>query len=161
MLDTKFSTQYEIGDSRTAALRHAIQQLIADLRIAAEKAQTYTWNVDSAPYGPAERLFREIALDHFDGQDDAAERLRALGAYAEGRQSALRAISRLSESAAHIGETEMAEEIRGDQMSLAEACRRLAAQALEDDDGATADLAAERARRHEAFAARLRMVAHD
>ena len=67
-----------------------IDEIVAALRqtmVETAKAQTYHWNVTGIAFTPLHALFQEIYEDHFAAQDVLAERIKALGAHADGRLS--------------------------------------------------------------------------
>ena len=48
-------------------------------------AQNFHRNVTGMSFGPLHTLFQKIHEDHVIGQDDLAERIRAIGEIAEGK----------------------------------------------------------------------------
>ena len=62
----------------------ALNQAIAETAITTMLAQNFHWNVTGMGFGPLHDLFQKIYEDHFQAQDDLAERVKAIGGHAEG-----------------------------------------------------------------------------
>lgn len=151
-----FDNKLGVAPSDARALCGTLQQILADLSVAAANAATCHWNLAEAEAGPMHLLLRALHQDHRDAQDDVAERIRALGGRPEGRPAALAEAARLDASDGGRSDAERARAVLADQTRLAEMCRELAAASARVDDAATGDLAEERADRHHKFALRLR-----
>ena len=70
-------------DSKNA-ISEALNQSIAELVITTMMAQNFHWNVTGMAFGPLHELFQKIYEDHFEAQDELAERIKAIGGHANG-----------------------------------------------------------------------------
>ena len=142
-------------DARTA-IADALNQCVAETVVATMMSQDFHWNVEGMGFGSLHALFQTIYEDHFVGQDDLAERVKALDMHAEGQLSGMLKRSKVTEQGATKEAKEMirtlmeAEEILGSTLAGA---GQLAA---EHGDTLTEDLVIERGRVHEKFAWMLR-----
>ena len=132
----------------------AVYQCVAETAVTTMMAQNFHWNVTGMAFGPLHALFQNIYEDHFQAQDDLAERIRSIGHTVDGRLSAMIDISKVLEDSkeSHKNDKEMI-------MALAEAQKTLAATlsgagdiAAANGDKLTEDLCVERGRAHEKFA---------
>ena len=132
----------------------AMYQCVAETAVTTMMAQNFHWNVTGMAFGPLHALFQEIYEDHFQAQDELAERIRSIGHTVDGRLSAMIDISKVLEDSkeSHKNDKEMI-------MALAEAQKTLAATlsgagdiAAANGDKLTEDLCVERGRAHEKFA---------
>ena len=62
----------------------ALNQAVAETAVTTMLAQNFHWNVTGMAFAPLHELFQQIYEDHFQAQDDLAERIKALDAHAEG-----------------------------------------------------------------------------
>ena len=79
--------QVEIAPDAKAEIIEALQQSLAETAVATLKAQTFHWNVTGMSFGALHELFEKVYRDHFDAQDELAERVKALDGHADGRYS--------------------------------------------------------------------------
>lgn len=70
-------------DAKTA-IAEALNQTVAETAVTTMLAQNFHWNVTGMGFGPLHDLFQKIYEDHFVGQDDLAERIKAIDGHAEG-----------------------------------------------------------------------------
>jgi starvation-inducible DNA-binding protein len=98
----------------------------------------------------------KIYEDHFEGQDELAERVKALEGHAEGRLSEFLKRSAISESDGRLSAQQMIEQLKADQETLSATLRALAELAEQHGDIVTTDMAIERAHTHDKFAWMLR-----
>jgi starvation-inducible DNA-binding protein len=103
-------------------------------------------------FGPLHDLFQKMYEDHFEAQDDLAERVKALGAHAVGRYDAFLKRSKIAECDGNIPAEQMVANLHKDQETLAGTLNALADLAEKHGDMITNDLAIERATVHEKFA---------
>ena len=75
----------------------AIYQCVAETAVTTMMAQNFHWNVTGMAFGPLHALFQEIYEDHFQAQDELAERIRSIGYKVDGRLSAMINISKVIE----------------------------------------------------------------
>jgi starvation-inducible DNA-binding protein len=135
-----------------AEIVEALTQAVADLTVETMKAQNYHWNVKGMAFGPLHELFQKIYEDHFEAQDELAERVKALGAHAEGRLSAFLARANLKECDGRVDARTMIANLKADQEALSGQLGALAELAEKHGDLVTNDLAIERAGAHDKFA---------
>ena len=137
-------------------IAQGLTKALAETSVATLKAQNFHWNVTGMAFGPLHALFQEIYEDHFTGQDELAERVKALGEHAEGRYAEYLKLSSLKESDGKLAAEKMVAELAADQATLSSTLRALAAIADKHEDVVTNDLAIERANAHDKFAWMLR-----
>ncbi len=137
-------------------LVEGLTQALAETAVETIKAQNYHWNVEGMEFGPLHALFEKIYEDHFGGQDDLAERIKALDAHAEGRFSEFLRRSAIKECDGKIAATAMVANLQADQETLSATLTALASLAEKHGDVMTNDLAVERGRIHDKFAWMLR-----
>ncbi|MCI4666096.1 MAG: DNA starvation/stationary phase protection protein [Neomegalonema sp.] len=150
------STATKIEPSAAAEIIEGLHQSLAETVVATMKAQNFHWNVTGMAFGPLHDLFQTIYEDHFTGQDELAERVKALDGHAEGRLSEHLKRSAVQESDGKLDAAAMVKELTSDQETLSSTLRALAALADEHGDIVTNDLAIERANAHDKFAWMLR-----
>ncbi|MFN3615424.1 MAG: Dps family protein [Rubrimonas sp.] len=135
-----------------AEIVDALTQGVADLAVETMKAQNYHWNVKGMAFGPLHELFQKIYEDHFEAQDELAERVKQLGAHAEGRLSTLLSRARIEECDGHLDAAGMIAKLRDDQRALSGQMTALAELAENHGDLVTNDMAIARAATHDKFA---------
>lgn len=145
---TQLSERTEVQADVIALLSKAL----ADTMVETTKSQTYHWNVTGMSFVPLHNLFQEIYEDHFIAQDKIAERIKALGAYADGRLSDIVNKSTIKETHNLTSAKEMVRDLAEDQKILSKAFLHLANIADENGDLVTNDLAVDRAEKHDKFA---------
>jgi starvation-inducible DNA-binding protein len=145
-------TAVEIAPDAKKDIVEGLTQSLAETAVVTMKAQNYHWNVTGMAFGPLHDLFQKIYEDHFEGQDDLAERIKALGGHAEGRHSEYLKRSAVSECDGHKSDREMVQALKADQETVSATLRALAEFADKQGDIVTNDLAIERARTHDKFA---------
>ena len=135
-----------------AGLCTAINQTLANTAVATMLAQNLHWNVTGPTFLQLHDLFQQIYEDHFQAQDDLAERIKALDGHADGNLGRMLGVSTVKE---HAGETGAkasvlamlhAEEAIGASLK---SCETLAA---EVGDSLTEDLCIARRHVHEKYA---------
>jgi len=90
-------TAHTLAPDATTAIADALNQSVAETAVTTMMAQNFHWNVTGMGFGPLHDLFQKIYEDHFVAQDDLAERVKALGAHAEGTLAGMLARSKVSE----------------------------------------------------------------
>ena len=146
----------ELEDSALEAIVDGLTQSLSETAVTTMKAQNYHWNVTGMSFGPLHDLFQKIYEDHFEAQDDLAERIKALGGHAEGRLSVHLKRSKIEECDGHVASDAMVEKLAADQEVLAGTLSALADAAEKNGDLLTQDLAIARGQTHEKFAWMLR-----
>ena len=103
-----------------------LTQAVAETCVETMKAQNYHWNVTGMAFGPLHELFQKIYEDHFEAQDELAERIKALGAHAVGRYDAFQKRSKIAECDGTLSAEQMVANLRDDQQALAGTLNALA-----------------------------------
>ncbi len=142
-------------DAKTA-IADALNQCVAETVVTTMMAQNFHWNVEGMGFGPLHALFQEIYEDHFTGQDDLAERIRAIDMYAEGQLAGMLSRSKVTESEGRKSAKEMIGLLAEAEETLGSTLAGAGQLAAEHGDVLTEDLAIERGRIHEKFAWMLR-----
>jgi starvation-inducible DNA-binding protein len=145
-------TSVEIAPDAKQDIIEGLTQSLAETAVLTMKAQNYHWNVTGMAFGALHDLFQELYEDHFEGQDDLAERIKALDGHAEGRHSEYLKRSAVSECDGHKSDKEMVAALKSDQETVSATLRALAERAEKQGDIVTNDLAIERASKHDKFA---------
>ena len=146
----------ELAPTALEEIVSGLTQALAETAVETTKAQNFHWNVQGMSFGQLHEMFEEIYKDHFEAQDDLAERIKALDAHAEGRYSVWLSRSKVVENEGTESAREMVEILMRDQEQLAGVLAALAAVSEKHGDALTNDLAVGRARVHEKFAWMLR-----
>jgi starvation-inducible DNA-binding protein len=107
-------------------------------------------------FGPLHDLFQKIYEDHFEGQDDLAERIKALGGHAEGTLKGMLARSKVAEHDGTGKDREMIAAMLEAQQTVAATVAQCGEIAAEQGDTLTEDLCIARGQVHEKFAWMLR-----
>ena len=132
----------------------AIYQCVAETAVTTMMAQNFHWNVTGMAFGPLHALFQSIYEDHFQAQDELAERIRSIGHTVDGRLSAMIDISKVLEDSeeSHKNDKEMIRALAEAQKTLAATLSGAGDIAAANGDKLTEDLCVERGRAHEKFA---------
>ncbi len=138
-------------DAKTA-IAEALNQSVAETAVATMLAQNFHWNVTGMGFGPLHELFQKIYEDHFVGQDDLAERIRALDVYAEGTLAGMLARSKVKEHEGSATDKEMIKAMQIAEETLAATLAGAGEIAATHGDTLTEDLCIERGQVHEKFA---------
>ncbi|WP_072506582.1 Dps family protein [Phaeobacter porticola] len=138
-------------DAKTA-IADALNQSVAETAVTTMLAQNFHWNVKGMAFGPLHDLFQKIYEDHFIGQDDLAERVRALDVHAEGTLAGMLKRSKVSEHDGHATDQEMIRIMMNAQETLAATLAGTGALAADHGDTLTEDLCIARGQTHEKFA---------
>jgi len=145
-----------LSPAAIAEIVEGLTQSLAETSVTTMKAQNFHWNVTGMGFGPLHALFQEIYEDHFEGQDELAERIKAIGGFAEGRYAVYLERSRVQEHDGHATDKEMIADLQSSQEQISATLRALAMTADKHEDIVTNDLAIERADKHDKFAWMLR-----
>lgn len=141
-----------LSPSAQSAIAEALNQAVAETAVTTMLAQNFHWNVTGMAFGPLHALFQEIYEDHFVGQDDLAERIRAIGAHTEGTLAGMVERSKVKEADGTQSDREMIKLLMEAQETVAATLAGVGEVAAESGDALTEDLAIERGRVHEKFA---------
>jgi len=142
----------DISPSAREAIAEALNQAVAETAVTTMLAQNFHWNVTGMAFGPLHELFQTVYEDHFVGQDDLAERIKALDCHAEGRLAVMVARSKVAEHDGTQTDVEMLRIMEAAQVQLSTTLSGVEHIAAEHGDTLTEDLAVERGRIHEKFA---------
>ena len=141
----------EKADGRSAVVEN-LSWALSETMVETAKAQTYHWNVTGMAFGPLHALFQEIYEDHFEAQDELAERIKALGGRADGRFTQALKTSSIKECDGTVSAIQMVETMARDQRTLSANLLELARVAEDEGDLGTQDMAIERSKVHDKFA---------
>ena len=102
-----------------AEIVEALNQSVAETVVTTMLAQNFHWNVTGMAFGPLHKLFQEIYEDHFEAQDDLAERIKAIGGHANGKLSDMVAASKVAEQDGHAAAEDMVAALADAQRTIA------------------------------------------
>ena len=139
-----------------AEIAEALNQCVAETVVTTMLAQNFHWNVTGMAFGPLHDLFQKIYEDHFTGQDKLAERIKAIGGYAEGTLGGMVSRSKVAEHDGDASDREMISMMLQAQEILAETLAGASDAAAVHGDRLTEDLCIERGQMHEKFGWMLR-----
>ena len=145
-------TAEALSTDARAAIADALNQCVAETAVTTMLAQNFHWNVTGMAFGPLHDLFQKIYEDHFVGQDDLAERVRALGAHAEGTLAGMVERSKVNEHDGHATDVEMIKALLVAQETIAATLAGAGELAARHGDTLTEDLCIARGQEHEKFA---------
>lgn len=149
-------TASDLSPDATAEIANALNQALAETVVTTMLAQNFHWNVTGMSFGPLHELFQQIYEDHFTGQDDLAERVRAIGETAEGKLATHLERSKVGEGDEHAEDREMIRHLAEAEETIGATLAGLSEVAARHGDIRTEDLAIERGRAHDKFAWMLR-----
>lgn len=149
-------TASDLSPDAASEIAVALNQSLAETVVTTMLAQNFHWNVTGMSFGPLHALFQEIYEDHFIGQDDLAERVRAIGQIAEGKLAHHLERSKVSEGDAQAEDRAMIRHLMEAQETIGATLAGLSELAARHGDVRTEDLAIERGRTHDKFAWMLR-----
>ncbi len=149
-------TASDLSPTAQAAIADALNQCVAETAVTTMLAQNFHWNVTGMAFGPLHALFQEIYEDHFAGQDDLAERVKALDAHAEGMLAGMLKRSKIAEHDGHADDKTMVKTLQAAEEMLAATLAAAGELAAGHDDTLTEDLCIARGQTHEKFAWMLR-----
>ncbi|GLQ36328.1 DNA starvation/stationary phase protection protein [Amylibacter marinus] len=135
-----------------SSIHDALNQTVAETTVATMLAQNFHWNVTGMAFGPLHDLFQKIYEDHFVAQDDLAERIRALGGYAEGTLAGMIKRATIPEQSGPARDVEMVQMMLDAQEVLVETLRATGQIAADAGDTLTEDLCIARGQVHQKFA---------
>jgi starvation-inducible DNA-binding protein len=149
-------TATDLSPSAQTAIADALNQCVAETAVTTMLAQNFHWNVKGMAFGSLHALFQTIYEDHFTGQDDLAERIRALDAHAEGTLAGMIQRSKVAEYEGEADDRTMIKTLQIAQETVAATLGAAGELAAEHGDTLTEDLCIARAQTHEKFAWMLR-----
>lgn len=149
-------TAATLSQDAQTAIADALNQSVAETAVTTMLAQNFHWNVTGMGFGPLHALFQEIYEDHFQAQDDLAERIKAIDAHAEGTLAGMLERSKVTEHDGHADDKTMIAAMKAAQETLAGTLAGCGELAAEHGDTLTEDLCIARGQTHEKFAWMLR-----
>ncbi|WP_050928060.1 Dps family protein [Aestuariivita boseongensis] len=145
-------TAVDLSPSARDAIADALNQCVAETAVTTMLAQNFHWNVTGMAFGPLHELFQKIYEDHFEAQDDLAERVKALDAHAEGTLAGMLKRSKIDEFEGKGDDQTMIKTMMDAQVALAATVASAGELAAEHGDTLTEDLCIARGQTHEKFA---------
>jgi starvation-inducible DNA-binding protein len=133
-----------------------LSELLSDSYILYLKTQNFHWNVTGPMFTTLHGLFMTQYTELAAANDEIAERIRALGAFAPGSFAEFSRYSKIKEAAGHPSAKEMIKALAADQDTIVALSHKLFTAAEAARDQATADLATRRQTAHEKNAWMLR-----
>jgi len=150
------STAADLSPDATSAIAEALNQSLAETVVTTMLAQNFHWNVTGMSFGALHDLFQKVYEDHFEGQDDLAERVKALGGQAEGNLAGMLKRSKVKEHEGRASDREMVAKLLDAEEIVAATLAQSGELAAEHGDTLTEDLCIARGQEHEKFAWMLR-----
>ena len=129
---------------------------LAETAVATMMAQNFHWNVTGMNFVSLHQQFQEVYEDHFVGQDDLAERIKALDGHADGNLARILERSRIVEPQEKSLPMDMIAALLDAEETLAATLKSSGTLAAEYGDTLTEDLCIARGQTHEKFAWMLR-----
>ena len=148
----------ELSPDARKEIAEALNQSVAETAVTTMLAQNFHWNVTGMAFGELHRLFQEIYEDHFQAQDDLAERIRALGFPAPGAYSIYARLSSIKEEEGVPSAEEMIKQLVAGQEAVTRTARGIFPLLDKVSDEPTADLLTQRMQVHEKTAWMLRSL---
>ncbi|MEL6957371.1 MAG: DNA starvation/stationary phase protection protein [Pseudomonadota bacterium] len=145
-------TAVALSPDAQSAIAEALNQAVAETAVTTMLAQNFHWNVKGMAFAPLHELFQQIYEDHFQAQDDLAERIRALDMHAEGMLASMLKRSKVTEHDGHATDQEMIQMMKVAQETLAQTLAGAGQLAADHGDTLTEDLCIARGQIHEKFA---------
>ncbi|MCE0504025.1 DNA starvation/stationary phase protection protein [Roseivivax sp. GX 12232] len=145
-------TAHSLTPDAQSAIGAALQQSVAETTVTTMLAQNFHWNVTGMAFAPLHELFQKIYEDHFEAQDDLAERMRALDVHVEATLAGMVEASKVAEHSGTASDKQMIEAMLVAQETLAATLAGCGELAAEHGDTLTEDLCIARGQTHEKFA---------
>lgn len=96
-IQTNVKVNIGLSEKNREAVAKELTKLLADEHVLYNKTRSYHWNVESSNFMELHKLFEEQYTQIAENIDQIAERIRALGFYAEGRLGELLKLAELQE----------------------------------------------------------------
>ena len=151
----------DLTHTAQTAIAEALNQCLAETAVTTMLAQNFHWNVTGMSFGTLHELFQKIYEDHFEAQDDLAERIKAIDMHADAQLAGMLKRSKVEEADGHQSDREMLKLLLTAEETLAGSLANAASLAGEYGDALSEDLAIERGQVHEKFAWMLRSHLRD
>jgi starvation-inducible DNA-binding protein len=134
----------------------ALGPVLADTYVLMAKTHGFHWNVTGPQFPALHELFEKLYTDLFEAVDDIAERMRAVGVYAQTSLTAFADLSTLPEVREVPDAETMLRLLIADNETIARQARQVAELAQGAGDGASEDLMNARMAAHDKAAWMLR-----
>jgi starvation-inducible DNA-binding protein len=131
------------------AVVDALSVLLASSFTLYLKTHNYHWNVTGPMFTTLHDLFQEQYTELWTAVDEIAERIRAVGAFAPGSNSAFAELSTVNEETGHPEAMEMIRVMAADNEAVAASARELIEASEAANDYASEDLGVQRLNVHE------------
>lgn len=150
-----------IGKEEREEVAEALKTFLADTYALYLKTQNYHWNVTGAHFQPLHEEFEKQYRDLAEATDTIAEQIRALGVMAPGSFKAFQELSSVEEANENevIDADKMVATLANDNEQVVRVANAAMEKANKVGDEGSADLLAERIRKHEKTAWMLRSMA--
>jgi len=125
---------------------------LAETTVTTMMAQNFHWNVKGMHFMQLHQLFQEIYEDHFQAQDDLAERIKALGGTADAHLGRMLERSQVQEHSGDMDERAILQGLLFAQQTIAASLKETGELAAASGDALTEDLCIARGQVHEKFA---------
>lgn len=135
----------------------ALNTALAETAVSTMMAQNFHWNVTGMNFAPLHQMFQGIYEDHFAGQDDLAERIKALDGHADGNLARMLERSSIVEPQVDMTSTDLIATLLNAEEILAATLKATGETAANYGDTITEDLCIARGQVHEKFAWMLRV----
>ncbi|MBM7067251.1 Dps family protein [Actibacterium sp. 188UL27-1] len=145
-------TAIALNTDAQAEIAEALNQSVAETTVTTMLAQNFHWNVTGMAFGPLHELFQKIYEDHFEAQDDLAERIKAIDSHAEGTLAGMLKRSKVREHDGTATDIDMIKALLAAQETLAATLAGAGELAANHGDTLTEDLCIARGQVHEKFA---------
>ncbi|MEO0386940.1 MAG: DNA starvation/stationary phase protection protein [Pseudomonadota bacterium] len=145
-------TAAALSTDAKSAIVEVLNQSVAETAVTTMLAQNFHWNVTGMAFGPLHELFQKIYEDHFEAQDDLAERIKAIGGHAEGTLAGMLDRSKVGEHSGTASDREMIKMMLDAQETLAATLAGAGEISAGHGDTLTEDLCIARGQTHEKFA---------
>jgi starvation-inducible DNA-binding protein len=114
-----------ITDKNRQAVAAALNELLADEHILYNKTRDYHWNIEGPSFMEFHKLYEGQYNELAEMIDDIAERIRAIGHFAEGRLKEILKLATLDEPETPTGQGEQIANLLGDHEILISRARKL------------------------------------
>lgn len=150
-----------IGEKQRENVAEALEVFLADTYALYLKTQNYHWKVKGPHFQPLHEEFEKQYRDLAEASDKIAEQIRALGFPAPGSFSAFQELTNVKEANDNkvVAAEQMVETLADDNELIVRSANQALEKANEAGDEGSADLLAERIRKHEKTAWMLRSMA--
>ena len=130
----------------------ALNNSLSETAVLTMMAQNFHWNVTGMDFSSLHQLFQEIYEDHFAGQDDLAERIKAVDGHADGNLARMLDRSTVKEHEGNVEPAIMIAALLNAEELLAANLKISGELAAVYGDTLTEDLCIARGQVHEKFA---------